>query len=63
MSRNIENSIKYSTCERTGHSEEAENKIKEVVVVRSSEIEIEIESKRDTVVILWNRYNWDKVRN
>lgn len=53
MSRNIKNSIKYSTSEqRTDHSEQVENKIKEVVVVGSSAIEIEIVNKRDTGVIL-----------
>lgn len=46
MSRNIKNSIKYSKCEqRNDHSEQVENKIKEVVVVRSSAIEIEIVDK------------------
>lgn len=56
MSSYIENSIKYGACQqRIDHSEQVENKIKEVVVVELSAIEIV--DKRDTGVILWSLIN------
>lgn len=51
MSRKIKISIKICTSERrTDHSEQVENKIKEVVVVGSSAIEVA--DKSDAGVIL-----------
>lgn len=51
MSSYIGNSITYSACEqRTDHSENVENKIKEVVVVEL--FEIAIVDKKDTGEIL-----------
>lgn len=54
MSRNIQNSIKYSACkQRTDHSEKVENKIKEVVVLKLSAIvTLDI---TNTGVILWKQ--------